>query len=208
LHYDTTPAGLTPAELIHYRRGFDRGARTFERKNGGPGIVHADGAKPATGSAAHRAMVAELAAKGRAYREERHPTAHKAGMSSLRSYVRKSGALGRLEEITDPCAPVKGTRKPRKLAAVPAPVETAEPVAESTGDVLAAGIESGHVIIATVTDTPASVPAPMPAMTWAARKATRRELAAKLRAQGVRPSGEAWISACREAGLISDEVSV
>jgi hypothetical protein len=212
LHYDTMPANLAPDEVLAYRRGFDRGARTYTRKNGGPGIVHAAGTTaPAVGTAEHRTLVAELAANGRAYRAERHAPAHKAGIASVKSYLRKCGRLERIAEIVDPCAPVKAPRKPRKLAAVPAPVETAKP-AESVdvpaSDVLAAGVESGRVAIVTVdVPAPATVPAPMPAMTWQARKATRREIAAKLRAAGIRPAGEEWRRACLEAGLtVADEV--
>lgn len=48
---------------------------------------------------------------------------------------------------------------------------------------------------------PDTVPAPMPAMTRAARKATRRELAAAMRAEGLRPEGAEWRRRCAAAGL-------
>lgn len=206
LGYWTEPANLTAAESIHYRRGFSRGARTHLKKHGGPAVIH-DGPAPTPGTPEHRALVAELAEKGRAYRADRHDACHKAGMSAVRSYLRKSGQSGRLAEIVDPCAPAKRARKApaksRKLAAVPD--VTPEPA--TVPDELAAGIDSGRVILTVVSDAPATVPAPMPPMTWAARKATRREIAAKLRAQGIRPTGEAWREACRAAGLVSDEVT-
>lgn len=58
-------------------------------------------------------------------------------------------------------------------------------------------------IVADDVTAPETVPAPMPRMTRAARKATRREIAASMRAAGVKPEGQAWIDACRAAGLVS-----
>lgn len=132
-----------------------------------------------------------------AYRVARHAPAHKAGMSALRSYLRKTGQTARLEEIRDPLAPVKaaGKAKTSRKAAKPS-------------DVLAAGIESGRVVIIDATPAarilgepdpapvepaePTTVPDPLPAQTWAARKQSRRELAAAMRAAGIKPAGEAW----------------
>lgn len=56
---------------------------------------------------------------------------------------------------------------------------------------------------ADVVTAPETVPAPMPRMTRAARKATRRELAASMRAAGIRPEGDAWREACAAAGLVA-----
>jgi hypothetical protein len=49
---------------------------------------------------------------------------------------------------------------------------------------------------------PATVPAPMPKMTRAAAKQTRREIAAAMRAEGLRPEGEEWRARCAAAGLV------
>lgn len=104
---------------------------------------------------------------------------------------------------------------------VPDVVVTAAPV-----DIVAEAIESGRMVVvnvdtgaayvapvgATLPDpadvgpvAPETVPAPMPRMTRAARKATRREIAATMRAAGIRPEGEAWREACAAAGLVTSE---
>lgn len=40
-----------------------------------------------------------------------------------------------------------------------------------------------------------------PSLSRSERKAARRALAADLRAKGITPNGEAWVKACREAGI-------
>lgn len=61
-------------------------------------------------------------------------------------------------------------------------------------DIVAAAVDSGRMIVVSVGEpvAPATVPAPMPAMSYAARKASRRELAATMRAAGIKPDGVAW----------------
>lgn len=62
-------------------------------------------------------------------------------------------------------------------------------------DIVAEAVDSGRVILVSVGAEPVApeiVPAPMPAMTRAARKASRRELAATMRAAGIKPDGLAW----------------
>lgn len=110
----------------------------------------------------------------------------------------------------------------RKLASVPdvAAVETVAPaeVAPAEVDNSPAAVESRRAMFAGLgwqtsapageTSTPETVPDPLPAMTRAARKATRRELAATMRAAGIRPEGQAWRDACAAAGLpVRDEVN-
>ena len=182
LAYRTEPAGLSGAEAIAYRAGYTRGARAYAKKTGGPVVVH-NGDAPAPGSAARKMLGRQLAERGRAYRVECHPIAHKAGMTALRSYLRKIGATDRLGEIVDPCAPVKSsTRKPastRKASAriipAPEPVETPAPVVEPV--------------------TPATVADPMPRQTHAAKKASNRELAEAMRAAGVKITPDTWAAA-------------
>lgn len=190
--YSTMPEDLTPAERHAYHKGFDRGDRAHMKANGGPGMVH-DGDAPAPGTAAHKLLARTLAESHRAYRIARHDKAHKAGMAAVRAYLRKRGQLERVAEIVDPLAPVKvkpAARVKRKAA----PVKP---------DILAAGIESGRVIIAAVgaPAAPAEIPAPMPNMTRAARKASNRELAAAMRAAGVKITAESWEAA--KAGTLA-----
>lgn len=85
--------------------------------------------------------------------------------------------------------PVKGAKSAgstrRKGQSVkPAPVEPVAPVAES------------------VPTVPDAVPAPMPRMRRAARKASNRELAARMRAAGVPITAESWAAA--KAGTLPD----
>lgn len=52
-----------------------------------------------------------------------------------------------------------------------------------------------------MTSTPASLPDPLPSQTWHARKQSRRELAAAMRAMGLQPAGQAWELAKRGTPL-------
>lgn len=97
----------------------------------------------------------------------------------------------------------------------PAPAAELEPVAcaewsQGCADVADTGTcEHGPAVADVVplrpdvdtTPAPDTVPAPMPAMTRAARKQTRREIAAAMRAEGLRPEGEEWRRRCAAAGL-------
>lgn len=184
--YATLPTGLTTAETIAYHKGFTRADRAFVKSTGGPGVVH-DGDAPAAGTAARRMLAQTLAENGRAYRLARHDKCHRAGMAAVRSYLRKIGATDRLAELETPKPARKVTRKPaarkpRALAAVktPAPV-----VAETV--------------------TPETVPAPMPKQTHAAKKASNRELAAAMRAAGIKITADSWAAA--KAGMLAELVS-
>lgn len=212
LTYSSIPAGITRDELHRYRVGFDRGARSFTRKHGGPGVVHDGDAAPAPGTAARRMLANQLAERGREYRTERHTTAHKAGMAELRKYVKRV-APDRLTVIVDPLAP---TRK------MPAPVETPAPAAKvtrklaprkvKTPDLVANMTAAGRLTVVHVDASPATEPAPdLRAVVTSAdipdpargRRATRRALAAALRAAGIAPAGEPWTDACALVGLSS-----
>lgn len=120
------PDGLTLEESRAYVRGYARGCMAYVKKNGAAS-VSLEGPAPAAGTPERRALGIQLAELTRAHEEERHPSAHRAGMAALRKYRKVHG-------IADPVAPKKTTRKPaaRKLAAVPdvapaapEPVETA-----------------------------------------------------------------------------------
>ena len=93
----TMPANLTDAEELAYRRGYSRGVRAYDKANGGAPTV--TNPKPwAEMSKAARAMTARsLAGTMVAHHEERHPAAHKAGMSAVRSWV--SGVTPRARRL-------------------------------------------------------------------------------------------------------------
>lgn len=141
------------------------------------------------------------------------------------------GAPARLSEIIDPMAPAKpaskAPRKTRKPAArIIGGEKPAAPVTEPV-DVVTAARESGRLTVVHVTDTPGSdhgitaedlaaagipggrvervtpesVPAPMPKMSHAARKASNRELAAAMRAAGVKVTADTWTAAKSGADL-------
>ena len=133
--------------------------------------------------------VSELAARNAAWelahRVGYDAAAYTAGVSAIKRLHKRYGTLERLTELG-----IAG-RAPRKSAApvVVESVETPAPV------VLAPVVEIHAVpapIVVPVSVTPDSVPAPMPAMTRAARKASRLELAARMRAAGMVPAGEPW----------------
>lgn len=165
------PAGLDAAETIAYRKGHARATMTYVRKHGTGSVSATYGA---------RVTSEEVRAAGAAYDlehgEPRQLAAHKAGMASLRKFWTVNGLESRAERY----GPVKATRKPRKPAAVP--------------DVVGAAVESGRVAVIHVTE-PVTVPAPMPEMTRAARKASNRELAAAMRAAGTPITPETWAAA-------------
>lgn len=79
-------------------------------------------------------------------------------------------------ELEIPAAVVKPVRKARK-AAVRKPAKVATPA------------------VVPVSVVPATVPAPMPRMTRAARQASNRELAAAMRAAGIKVTPENWAAA-------------
>lgn len=171
------PAGLTDREREAYMSGYSRGCHTFVRKHGGAGV---------TLEAGQTVSIEELQARALAHEAERQPAAHRAGMSELRRWLKKYATEERAAEILKPAKPAAvkpAARKPRKAAAAkPAPVVETVP-------------------------TPVASEAPRAPMTFAARKASRRELAARLRAQGIKPAGEAWETAKREAGLAFAEAA-
>lgn len=90
LGYSTMPAGLDPLEVHAYRAGFDRGARSYAKTHPGAyAVTHAPltgDTAPAAGTAARRQLGVTLSTMGKAYRAERHPIAHKAGMAELVTY--------------------------------------------------------------------------------------------------------------------------
>lgn len=182
------PADLSPAERSAYVRGYARGCHAYVKKNGGPGVVH-DGPAPAGGTPERRALGIQLAELARAHEEERHPAAHRAGMSALRKYRKIHG-------IAAPVAPKRApARKPRKLAAVPA-VETAEAPAPAPAAVAP--------VVRLVPSEPAEEIAEEASGERAnrTRKLARRELAEAMRARGEDPrDAAAWAAAKLAAGV-------
>lgn len=202
--YSTMPANLAPVEQLAYRKGFARADRAYLKASGGPGVVH-DGDAPAAGSAARRMLAQTLAEQGRAYRIARHDKCHAAGMTTVRSYLRKVGATDRLEELTAKPARKIATRKPRAVKSVPvvtapAPVDNGPAVVESRRAMFGALGWSTTPPVASPVDVPADV------MTYpqlrAARKASNRELAAAMRAAGVTITAETWTAA--KAGTLAE----
>jgi hypothetical protein len=183
------PAGLTHDETRAYVRGYSKGALAYARKHGGGGVT-------VTGEA--RASAAELSAAMRAHEAERHPSAHRAGLSALRAWVRQY-APDRLPAVAAAVkgdAPVKSTSTTRKArttsttrksTSTPTPTEK-EPTAMPTPLAIA---PAPTATPAASTDRPV----------YRTRKVQRRELAAALRARGISPTGDAWEQAKRDAGL-------
>jgi hypothetical protein len=118
LGFNTMPVGLDPSEAHAYRQGFDRAVRSHLKKHGSPSVVH-DGPPPPPGSPERRALGVELADLGREYRIARHEAAHKAGMTALRTHLKRRGREGRLSTIVDPCAPAKKASTPKIVADLP-----------------------------------------------------------------------------------------
>lgn len=186
--YSTRPANLTPEERIAYDKGFSRGARAYIKANGSPAVQLTEHS-PATGTAARAMLARQVAGTMEPYLAARHPVAHKAGMTAVRSWVRKyatsdEAAAVRLAEIIDPLAAVKAPAARKVRAVKPATVKA--PAKREARAVKPAPVETPAPL------EPAAVPEPMPAQTWAARKASRRELAAAMRAAGLTPSGQTW----------------
>lgn len=199
------PTGLTRFERDDYDRGFSAGLTFYARKHGGPGIVH-DGAAPAAGTAARRALGIELAERGRAWREEAFTTAHRRGMSALRKGQRSRG----LEESADPLAARTARRRPRKSAPVenvPAPVETAPevpPVDETPAPEAVAPVVRLVPALEPEQDQTPEAPADETETPRAnrTRKLARRQLAEQMRARGDDPRDpDAWAAAKLAAGV-------
>lgn len=215
-HYRDMPAGLEPRDALAYRVGYGRGCLTYTRKHGAPVAVH-DGPAPAAGTAARKMLGRELTAGMRVFELERHPAAHRAGMSALTKARKARG----LDAVADPTkAPAgKAPRKvpARKLAAVPdvapAPVdETPAPKARKA-PARKPRKAIGEIVVIPVTAAPVSVTlAPVPdaasvsvepaTAPWNTRRAARRALAAAMRERGENPSDlAAWNAAKLTAGV-------
>ena len=196
---------LLPGELSVYRRAAGRARLAYKRKHGTCAVPVPDGYRVGGSGAtpwewrddaARLEVAAETAARAEAW-ERTHAdayaaAAHRAGVSAVkRTLVKRSedprhaaDSMARLEVLG--LVGRKSTRKPAapKPAAVESPAVDVAPVPV---------VESAPVgPAAPVADVPATVPAPMPAMTRAARKASNRELADRMRAAGLTPSGDAW----------------
>lgn len=111
----TMPSNLTDSERLAYRRAYSRTMTRLEKLN--PSGVSSDGPSPAIGTAARTMLARRIAGTMVAAHEERHPAAHKSGMTAVRSWVRKydSDPAARLALIVDPAAPVAA---PRTVVAV------------------------------------------------------------------------------------------
>lgn len=196
---NATPSHLIGAERRTYLAGADK-ARAAYRKRHGATTLRAIAERRAW-QLQHAAPMSLAADRGGMSAVRKMHTARVEHLATITAPDRIGGpaapdflatitrdaehAAERLEVLA-PARKATATRKPaaRKLASVPTPVETPAPVVEVD-----------------TSTAPATVPAPMPAMTRAARKATRRELAATMRAAGIRPEGDAWREACAAAGL-------
>lgn len=192
----TTPAHLIGAERITYRLAADKARTAYRRKHGAAvEMPREDRRKWNAAHGARLALAADRAGMNAVRKAHRTRVDQLATMSDP---TRVGGAVSgeflaiitadaehaaaRLEVLAPATTRKAPARKPAaKLAAVPTPTEESPTVDTRT--------------------TPATVPAPMPPMSRAARKATRRELAATLRAAGIRPEGDAWREACAAAGL-------
>lgn len=198
------PAGLTPIEASVYTRGFSRGCLTYGRKHGTPAVT-LEGPAPAAGTAARRELGARLSELTAAHEKERHPTAHRAGMAALKKY-RTANGLPNLAAVPAPRNTRRAARKVAPVDTAPAPdvdetpAAAAAPVPAAPADVLAAGVESGRVII-----LPVSAPAPVETVDTAprnTRRAARRQLAEDMRARGEDPrDADAWTAAKLAAGV-------
>jgi hypothetical protein len=102
----TMPDGLTADEAIAYRKGYNRGCKAYIKLHGNGAVVNTRPFNEMT-DLERRFLSRALAGTMVAHHEARHPTAHKAGMSSLKSWVRKYNAAPRerLAEIIDPLNP-------------------------------------------------------------------------------------------------------
>lgn len=213
--HTTTPAVLIGDERTTYRLAADKARTAYRRKHGATTLQNiverrawqTAHAAPMAAAADRSGMTAVRKAHQR--RVDHLTTAtepDRVGGPAVGEFLAMltsdaEHAAARLDIL----APLKRKPAVRKAAT---PQLTAVPdVVEESAEILAAGVDSGRVLLVAV-GAPETVPAPMPAMTRAARKATRREIAATLRAAGIRPEGSAWRDACAAAGLpVRDEVS-
>lgn len=118
LTYTTIPAGLCREALHAYHVGFNRAAKRFSKLNPAPAVMHDDDTAPAAGTAARKALGEELAAAGRVWRAERHPMAHKAGMSDVRKFYRRRGDDAALAALVDPFGVIPARAAARTVAAM------------------------------------------------------------------------------------------
>lgn len=198
------PAGLEPWERMTYRKGYARGALAYVRKHGGPGVVH-NGDAPAAGTPERAELGRKLAELTRAHEIERHPTAHRAGMSALN---RRRKALG-LERVTDTATGTRTrTRKPAPVAEPAAPVDVAPTVDQAPAAPVLRIVPAPEPVAepvetpAPVDVAPAVVETPATSRVNRTRKLARRELAETMRARGEDPSDPgAWAAAKLAAGV-------
>lgn len=188
--YRDMPAGLEERDALAYRIGYGKGCVAYTRKHGAPAAVHDDGPAPAAGTAARVMLGRQLAAEMRTFELQRHPSAHRAGMSALNKSRKTRG----LDPVTDPVKPARKAPA-RKLSAVP----DAPPVAEhgiTAAEVAEVHVDGKRGRVERVTPVPDAAPARN------TRKAARRALASAMRARGENPADlAAWTAAKLAAGV-------
>lgn len=134
------------------------------------------GGPGASGDAAATMTHEVLQSRRLAFEAARQSYAHRAGMAELRRWAKLNSTPERAAEVDAAGKPARKT-----------PVRKSRPVEP---------VE---------TPAPTTVPAPMPAMTHAAARQSRRELAASRRAAGLSVSGPDWIAAKIAAGIVDSE---
>lgn len=203
------PSGLTRDERKAYVRGYGKGCVAYVRKNGGasmrppeasvPVMVRHEG-KEIVGHWIPAACpdVLELARITREHETARHQSAHRAGLTGLRGWLRKYSTPERLAAVEQaikgkPALTTTGrkatTRKGNTMSTTTT-VATRKPTRTAAKRALT---------VAPAAPTPAPEVKPDRKPTLAERKAFRRELAAKMRAAGVPMTPENW-EASKAAG--------
>ena len=188
------PVGLTRDEERAYVQGYARGCLAYVRKHGGAAMTVRAGEKASPGA---------LAALARDHEAERHPTAHRAALASLRAWLRKYGSPERLAVVEQA---IKGkpalsstTRTTRTTRKATTTTTTKGSTMSNTVTAAARKPATRKPALSAVPARPAADEKPARRPTMAERKAFRRGLAAAMREAGVPMSPENW-EASKAAG--------
>lgn len=201
-------AGMTAVRKMHTARVVTLETATDPARIGGPatGEHLAILTREADYAAERLAILAPVKAPRKTAKLASVPDVAAAPVESMPEVTRYADtATSALEKMRKPYT-WRQLSKDERVALV-AELATRADVAPRVERVELASVAPVDVPVAPVAVAPETVPAPMPAMTRAARKATRRELAATMRAAGIKPEGYAWREACRAAGLFAADGS-